>query len=501
MRRRFAMVMLTAVLNVFAVGSGAVASTLIGEIEMVLEGARLGGGSVGISVRDAVSDEPIIAIDAGTPLIPASNQKLLTTGAALHVLGPDFKFRTRIRFHNGRLIVQGDGDPAFGDPELLEDMTIDGEQGVGIERFIDALVDPITHTDVHHINEIIIDDRIFDRQFVHDTWPVEQLNARSFAEVAGLNFHLNVLRVFPRPNPGSPPIATEFKPNAPWINIQSRGTSDTSSGARSTAWIARKRNTNKMTLYGNVKQSYRTPVPVTIHNMPRFLGRLLAHRLREKGVTVDAHRLAKTGEQLDEGRIVAPVVTTALQVAIERCNRDSQNLYAEALLKRIGAKATNRPGSWSNGAAVIRHTVMERVDDAAQTVGLVVADGSGLSRSNRVAPRTVTAWLNTFHQDEVLRDPFRSALAIGGSTGTLDDRFRGVDLGGALVQAKSGYIRGVSCLSGYITMSDGRCRTFSVMMNDLPNLSAVREAKSVQEKIITLIAQDMAEPTITLGGD
>jgi len=133
----------------------------------------------------------------------------------------------------------------------------------------------------------------------------------------------------------------------------------------------------------------------------------------------------------------------------------------------------------------------------------VVSDGSGPSRGNRVSPETLTAWLNTFHHDERLGAIFIDSLAQPGGQGTLRRRFGSVDFGEVSVHAKSGYINEVSCLSGYVTTSDGRRRSFSVMVNDLPNRTAVRHARSLQEQIVKIIADDMARERdeITLGSD
>ena len=84
-----------------------------------------------------------------------------------------------------------------------------------------------------------------------------------------------------------------------------------------------------------------------------------------------------------------------------------------------------------------------------------------------VSPATVTAWLNSFHNDECHGALFIESLAVGGETGTLARRLRTAGLHGATVRAKSGYINGVSCLSGFVTTADGRRRCFSIMVNDL----------------------------------
>ena len=90
------------------------------EIEIQIRRAQLSGATVAVSVRDAATGTVLIDENAGEMMIPASNLKLFTSGAALHVLGPDFEFRTRAIIDGERLVIVGDGDPGFGDPELLK---------------------------------------------------------------------------------------------------------------------------------------------------------------------------------------------------------------------------------------------------------------------------------------------------------------------------------------------------------------------------------------------
>ncbi len=456
---------------------------------------------VAVSVRDAQTREPIVSLNDIELMIPASNMKLLTTGTALHVLGADFEFKTKLLRDGERLIVVGDGDPAFGDPDLLELMQLGEFDGLDVEQFVNLWVDSIVKADIKHFNEIVVDDRIFDRVFVHEDWPVDQLNRRYCAEVAGLNFHRNVLQFFPRHIPGSRPDIRLFRPHAPWLEVINQGTTRQGPSERDSAWVARKLGTNDLTFHGNIKGSYRKPVTVTVHDMPSFFAQLLADRLRNAGVEVSLHRTAEAHEPESNGQPIGPMITTPISTIVTRCNRDSQNLYAEALIKRVGVAMTNEPGSWGNGAAIVRLIVHERIGDPNLARLIVVSDGSGLSRKNRVAAATVTAWLQTFVSNDRTSEVFVQSLAVGGKSGTLKNRFRNVDLHGAVVRAKSGYIKHVSCLSGYVITPDGRKRSFSILVNGLTEPDAVSHAKRMQERIVAAIAWDMAPAVVQVPSD
>jgi D-alanyl-D-alanine carboxypeptidase/D-alanyl-D-alanine-endopeptidase (penicillin-binding protein 4) len=197
---------------------------------------------------------------------------------------------------------------------------------------------------------------------------------------------------------------------------------------------------------------------------------------------------------------VGPIVATPMTTVVTRCNTNSHNLYAEALLKRVAAEVTGEPGSWEAGGAAVRRVVHDRLGSQLLH-GLIVSDGSGLSRENRVTAAMLTAWLGSMRRDERLADVYVNSLAVAGESGTLRRRFGGIDLHGAEVRAKSGFINGVSCLSGYVIAPDGRCLCFSVLANDLNKPGAVTLAKRLQERVAIAAAQDLAAVRTSLGSD
>lgn len=468
------------------------------DVERFVRNAPLKGATVGVSIRDTSTNAALASINADTMLAPASNMKLLTTGAALHALGPQFEFTTRLLRDEDRLIVLGDGDPALGDPDLLKITTVEGQEGVDVETLLSVWVKPVADAGVKRISEVIVDDRIFDREFTNSVWPADQLNNSYCAQVSGVNFHMNVLHFYPRPRKSAPPIVGDSVPLAPWIKITNMASSREGGQDKSDVWIARRTGSNDLTFRGNVRFAYKAPVAVTLNDVPDFFAHLLADRLSKAGITVGRARVATTDEMLTGSQPIGPVITTPIGTVLTRCNRDSENLYAESLLKRTGAALTGEPGSWVNGAAIMRHIIHQRLGDAALSANVIITDGSGLASTNRVAAATMTAWLNSFANDERLAQVFIDSLAVGGQSGTLDKRFKSSDLRGAVVQAKSGFINGVSCLSGFVTAPDGRRRSFSILMNGVKD---VRQAKTVQEQIVSAIAEDLAQVPVQLGSD
>jgi len=174
---------------------------------------------------------------------------------------------------------------------------------------------------------------------------------------------------------------------------------------------------------------------------------------------------------------------------LERCNVDSDNLYAESLLKYCGHKSTGQPGSWSNGAAVVRMIMKERLGSEMASQ-LIMTDGSGLSRGNRVSPGMVTRWMASLARDDKLGAMFVASLPTVGE-GTLKKRFKGAKLR-CEVRGKSGYIREVRTLSGFVTDPVSMRRmAYSVLINEIPADGDIK-AKEFHETVVKLIDEELA---------
>lgn len=482
-----------AIATVVGAVSSSPAQTLERKVQGALAQARLGNAHVGVSIYDLqqrteLADIEVNARGSDHGFIPASNLKLLTSGTALCVLGKDFEFRTSLILDGDKLVVRGAGDPGFADPELLDKM------GTGLGQLLDRLVEMARQSmgpeGAGRIREIILDDRVFDREFVHPEWPREQLHLSYCAPVSGLNFHANLLNVYVDP--------PRSQPEAPWIVIK-RATRKVKEGNTELRLDREKDGPYTFKLSGTVRYAPDGPVQVTVDRSCLILGRLLADRfiaagLAAPGLTSDTLpvRLAEREEQIGDGpgAVTLATVRTPMSVVLERCNVDSDNLYAESLLKASGHKATGQPGSWANGTAVVRMQIRERLgsDFASQ---LIMTDGSGLSRGNRVTPEMITRWLASLANDPDLGPTFVSSLPTVGE-GTLRKRFKGAKLK-CEIRGKSGYIREVRTLSGFVTEPEsGRRVAYSVLINDIPP-GADAKSKEFHEDVVEIIDDYLAE--------
>jgi len=451
-------------------------------VQEAIRASGLAADAVGVSIRDVATSALVADARGGTAMVPASNMKVLTTGAALHVLGAEWSFRTRLLRDGDRLTVVGDGDPSLGDPAL------DGARTT--EQLMDGWVAAVRAAGVRRVRELVADDRILDREFTHPSWPADQLNASYCAQVAGLNIHENLLG-FVLAASGGRPAVVRTEPASSWVSVETgRATARSGKGTEQTIGIARTEDPWRFSLRGNMKAVPAQPITACVQDPPRYFALYLADRLRAGGIAVDAVRTAAPSDPAATGADAAPPIERTLAQVIAECNTESHNLYAEALLKRIGAARSGRPGSWTNGGEALAAAVDERLGSGIAARALAVSDGSGLSRDNRVAPGLVTAWLASMARDPKLSAPYVASLAVAGRTGTVAKRFPSLDAGTVFVPCKTGYINGVSCLSGCVGRPGAMPRyAFSVMCNDLSKArNDVAKAKDLQERIVMILA-------------
>ena len=150
-------------------------------IQAAVAASGLKNAVIGVSVREVGSGAEVADISGARLMTPASNMKVITTAAALRVLGADWKFSTRLVRNGDRLTVIADGDPSLGDPEILDEIIHTDaagvrKQGLTTEELIDIWAGAAKRAGITQVRELVVDDRIFDREFTHPGWPADQLS-------------------------------------------------------------------------------------------------------------------------------------------------------------------------------------------------------------------------------------------------------------------------------------------------------------------------------------
>ena len=437
-----------------------------------------------VYVRDVTAGETILAHNVHQPVIPASIQKLITTAAAVEILGSDHHYETLLQHDgsldrqgvlNGNLYITGSGDPSFGS-SLMDDT-------LSLDHVFQKWTDLIKKLGVNEINgHIIADERIFDFEMVPRRWLWEHIGNYFGAGTSGLSANENEYTVFFAAGPavGSPAAVVKTEPKVPEMTFINEVTTGPA-GSGDQVYIFGAPWTSQRHLTGTVPLGAREfEVRGSMPDPPGFVAESFLHYLINNGIRVSgqstSYRMADTdGIYPSEDRTTLDVQDSPFFFdVIYRTNHYSVNSYAESLLKGIAAN-TGEQGSTREGIKVLTDFWQSKGVDTEQ---MVLYDGSGLSPSNRITAAQLIAML-----DEASRHPAFSmlyhSLPLAGYSGSLTNLFRGSDSEGQL-RAKSGYMNGVRSYAGYTTMQNGHLAAFVIVANDYAATPAAMRHKMVR---------------------
>lgn len=185
----------------------------------------------------------------------------------------------------------------------------------------------------------------------------------------------------------------------------------------------------------------------------------LARALSNAGVEIPTQ--VALGATPPGAKRVAAVYSPTLTRIVDFTDVNSDNFFAEMLIKLLGARFGGA-GSTAAGAAVITQFARQHGS------GLHAVDGSGLTHSGRASPSQVVDLLRSMRSTAV-GETFAQDLALAGREGTVADRMHGTPADGRC-RTKTGTLTGVSNLSGYCFNRDGRTMIFSILMGGVGDL-------------------------------
>lgn len=415
-------------------GTAATAGALEGDLDRILRGGSLSGAQLGAVVLRPGESSPLYERGARKPLAPASNMKVLTSLAALSLLGPELRLDTELLASeapataglvSGPLWVRGAGDPALvGEAWWLMAREL---RLAGVREIRGGLV---------------ADTSLFAGAPRPPGWPGAGCDRPYCAPFDALmaNFSSVEIRVAPGSRPGDP-VRVGLFPLQCGLEVDSRA--GTAGGGRSSLQVAlvEAGEVGRVVVRGKLGAAH--PGVNTYRRVPDAalyaLG-CLRDALQREGVTV-AGKL-RGGNVPPGARILARHRSRPLHALVADMNKYSNNVMAESLIKLLAA-ADGAPGTTAAGLQRLQDHLAERGVD---TAGWSLADGSGLSRTGRVTALGIAGALRSALQDPALAPEMITALAVGGGVGTLSDRLL---TSGRRVRAKTGTISGALSLAGY----------------------------------------------------
>lgn len=468
-------------------------------------------------VLDGLTGQTLFATaNARDALIPASNMKLLTSATTLDLYGPDAVLTTTLAVSGDDLLVIGTGDPGFGDEALAA--RTGGTQMSVLQDWAAALRGAGI---VRIQGDLVIVDTVFDDQFVHPTWSTSNRRQWYGAPVAGVNFNNNCVDFTFVPTTSDAPVDIQTLPplRSGAFVLQGKMTSRASGGKHDPVLDKRLEpeadGRSVFLIRGGVTQ-VAGPFYKPVDDPRRFLGHTFRSVLADHGITVAGslridHDISPAVAA--RSRVIATHETRLTEV-LGRVNTDSQNMMAEALAKLNGwAYAKRHPadaastktisaattdsqadqserGSWAGGhAAAVAFLRRLGID----STSVVAADGSGLSREDRVSAAVLAQLLDVMLREHPHGEEYLDSLAISGVRGSLARRLK--ELPGR-VFAKTGTINGVSALSGYVFAENGRVAVFSILHNGNGGSALFRRQ---QDDAVRALAQWMnAQPAVAI---
>lgn len=412
----------------------------------------LDGARVGVQAVSLTSGAVLLQKNASLLLNPASNAKLVTSAAALTLLGPGFRYRTLYATDgqiegdvlDGNLYVEGRGDPTITTERLLN--VIHELKLRGIKKIT---------------GRVVVDDSYFDRRREAKGWEQEDSDRAYAAPVGALSLNYNTVAVFVRPGPqANTPATVTVDPPSDYIRLDSR--------VNTTRWRGRvymksweRGNRTHVRLRGKIRQQasprhmYRRVTHPALH-----FGSALVGMLNSNGIRV--RRSVVRGFLPDRATVLVYDRSPRLTDIVSDLNKWSNNFIAEQIIKTLGAQVYGTPGTFETGLRAARAFLETEV--GWQHGAYVFENGSGLNDVNRFTAEQTIALLRYMQSHPEAGAEYMASLGVAGRQGTITFRLRHTAAERRL-RAKTGTLRGVSALSGYVTTAGGEVVVFSILVN------------------------------------
>ncbi|WP_333469507.1 D-alanyl-D-alanine carboxypeptidase/D-alanyl-D-alanine endopeptidase [Microcoleus sp. herbarium12] len=437
------------------------------KVDAIANRAEFSRSRWGILIQPLSSTATLYSRDATKYFIPASNVKLLTTAAALQKLGADFRIKTSVYSGtNGSLYVAGRGDPSIAEPQLQD------------------LAQQLKRRGVDRINELIGDDSYFQGSAVNPNWEWEDAQAGYGAPVNSLIFNQNAIELVLSPQDLGQPLKVTFAEPKLANQWQIQNNSVTVSQNESEfIEVGREFDRPAIRVSGQLKVGAESESAyVAVVNPANNFLQHFQQVLVTEGIFVQQAVVASSFRNFNQE--LAFVESPPLAELVKETNRESNNLYAEVLLRLLGKITGSMPVPQEDTVEM----GLKELKTALTQLGVnpnsyILADGSGLSRHNLISPEALVQTLKLMANSPA-GSIYRASLPVAGESGTLKSRFNGTP-NRVVLQAKTGTLSGVSALSGYIEVPNYEPLVFSIIVNQ-SDLSAAKMRSATDEIVLLL---------------
>ena len=440
-------------------------------LDAILQQPTLNTATWGILVQEANGTIPY-AHNADRLLMPASNAKLLTTAAALVTLTPQFRQQTPFF--------------AVGQPPNLETLRVEGHGDPTLnEKQLEQVAIQLQSKGVKNIGTLIADDSFFTGSLTEPSWTWEDLQGGDGLPINSLMLNGNVYSMRLTPQQQGQPVRSQWLslgiPKEVMVVNQTMTVGSSAPESIETEWKGSQLVVKAQLRAGSAPETI--DIPVTNPGM-NFLERLRAV-LGDRQIQVQQVSLTTTPVAQPQTPPIASIAFPSLGILLSEINRNSNNFYAESLLRQLGkTNAADPPNVFTAGQGLmVLGQALARFGVNESSYKLI--DGSGLSRNNLASPRAFVQTLTAIDRSPY-RNLFRASLPVAGQRGTLRQRFVGTTVEGRL-WAKTGTLKGVAALSGYLERPNQPTLTFSILANQ-PSQS-ISVLRQTVDRMVLAIAQ------------
>ncbi len=432
---------------------------------------------------DYETSDHLAEVNPDMSIIPASSLKVLTTLSSVALLSDTFQFVTRITYDGvldvdgtlkGNVYIEGTGDPTFGSGEFKQEMNY----SVLFPRIAKAIkAAGITCID----GNIIADESEFNSYPISPSWQWNDLGNYYASGAWGININENEYGIVFKDRGGigrRPRIAYHY-PKIPNLKFSNEVSVDSSHTGDQAYIFGGPYNYNKR-IVGTIPQgSTAFTIKGSIPDPPLFAAYYLTESLKEIGVKTQGHETQYFATRKSNRKLITRIKSPYLKDIAREANFTSNNLYCEAILKAMG-EDKNGEATGQNGIAAIRGMLRKlKVDYKA----LNMEDGSGLSARNNVSSHLLADFLQQFAKEYGV-EYTKDLLPRAGAQGTVSGLLKNSSARGK-VWMKSGSMNRVLTYAGIMEDSDGKLKSFSIMVNGFDVKYKVMRAKV--EKMVDYI--------------
>ncbi|MFN2576194.1 MAG: D-alanyl-D-alanine carboxypeptidase/D-alanyl-D-alanine-endopeptidase [Pyrinomonadaceae bacterium] len=443
-------------------------------IDRALNQSDVRTASWGVFVMSLNDGGVLYSRDADKPFTPASNMKVYTTAVALDLLGADYRWRTSV-YANKQPDANGvvEGDLTLygrGAPDLIS-------KSKGDAPSLAKLADRLYQAGVREIRGGIIGDNSYFRGDLFGAgWQWNDLQWYFGAEPSALSIDENSVEVTIAPGkPGSNATVVVNPAGSP-IHL-ANSTTTAARDAKASIGIARELSGNDLRVWGDFPiDGHAFSAFLSVHDPALWAATLFKQALSARGIKVNGEvhtrdfRVNNT-DKFDPQKAIELAFedSETLGRIVHQTNKESNNLFAELILRTIGKERgapeaddqrKNRVRGDDEAGTVLVRTWLE--SKGIDTRPLAIRDGSGLSRLDLVTPES-TARLLAAIANTGSANVFHDSLPIAGRDGTLSSRLNKVT---GRIFAKTGTLTYTHSLSGYATTPNNGTLVFSIMCND-----------------------------------